>query len=81
MNSAGGGCQGNVGCESIRARMKAEIIYGRHGRERMSVEELIALIWRYFISYWNRKRICSANEGLFPMVKRQGYYESLCSVG
>jgi putative transposase len=57
--------------------MKAELIYGRYGRERMPVEKLIALIWRYFISYWNSGRICFANEGLPPMVKRQRYYESL----
>ncbi len=31
------------------------------------------LIFRYFIGYWNNRRICSANEGLPPMVKRQRY--------
>ena len=41
------------------------------------IEELKPLIWRYFISYWNNKRICSANEGLPPMIKRQRYYDSL----
>ncbi|NBH81193.1 IS3 family transposase, partial [Clostridiaceae bacterium] len=30
-----------------------------------------------FIGYWNNRRICSANEGLPPMVKRQRFYESL----
>lgn len=45
--------------------------------EEMTIEELKTLIWRYFISYWNNRRICSANEGLPPMVKRQRYYESL----
>ena len=61
-------------------RMKEELIYGRHDAERMTVEELKTLIWRYFISYWNNRRICSANEGLPPMVKRQRYYESLDAV-
>ncbi|MGN9126159.1 IS3 family transposase, partial [Oliverpabstia intestinalis] len=35
------------------------------------------LIWRYFISYWNNRRICSANGGLPPIIKRQRYYQSL----
>ena len=79
MNSAGGRCHDNARCESMWARMKEELIYGRHKTERMTVEELKTLIFRYFISYWNNRRICSANEGLPPMVKRQRYYESLGS--
>ena len=69
MNSAGGRCHDNARCESMWARMKEELIYGRHDTERMVVEELKTLIWRYFISYWNNRRICSANEGLPPMVR------------
>ena len=41
------------------------------------IEQLKTLIWRYFISYWNNRRICSANGGLPPMIKRQQYYDSL----
>ena len=77
MNSEGGRCHDNARCESMWARMKEELIYGRHDTEEMAVEEVKTLIWRYFISYWNNRRICSANEGLPPMVKRQRYYESL----
>lgn len=77
MNSAGGRCHDNARCESMWARMKEELLYGRHNTEEMTIEELKTLIWRYFISYWNNRRICSANEGLPPMVKRQRYYESL----
>ncbi len=77
MNSAGGRCHDNARCESMWARMKEEHIYDRHNPEEITVEELKTLIWRYFISYWNNRRICSANEGLPPMVKRQRYYESL----
>ncbi len=80
MNSAGGRCHDNARCESMWARMKEELIYGRHDAERMTVEELKTLIWRYFISYWNNRRICSANEGLPPMVKRQRYYKSLDAI-
>ena len=77
MNSAGGRCHDNARCESMWARMKEELLYNRHNTEEMTIEELKTLIWRYFISYWNNRRICSANEGLPPMVKRQRYYESL----
>ena len=77
MNSAGGRCHDNARCESMWARMKEELLYGRYDTEDMSIEELKTLIWRYFISYWNNRRICSANGGLPPMVKRQRYYESL----
>ena len=77
MNSAGGRCHDNARCESIWARMKEELLYGRCNTEEMTVEELKTLIWRYFISYWNNRRICSSNEGLPPMVKRQRYYEAM----
>jgi hypothetical protein len=59
------------------ARMKEELLYNRHNTEEMTIEEQKTLIGRCFISYWNNRRICSANEGLPPMVKRQRYYESL----
>lgn len=77
MNSDGGRCHDNARCESMWARMKSELLYDRYDTEKMTVEELKILIWRYFISYWNNRRICSANGGLPPMIKRQRYYESL----
>lgn len=77
MNSAGGRCHDNARCESMWARFKEELLYGRYNTATMTVEELKTLIWRYFISYWNNRRICSANGGLPPMVKRQQYYDSL----
>ena len=77
MNSAGGRCHDNARCESMWARFKEELLYGRYDTTAMTVEQLKTLIWRYFISYWNNRRICSANSGLPPMVKRQRYYDSL----
>lgn len=77
MNSAGGRCHDNARCESMWTRMKEELFYGRYNTEEMTIEELKTLIWRYFISYWNNRRICSANKGLPPMIKRQRYYESM----
>ena len=77
MNSAGGRCHDNARCESMWGRMKSELLYDRYDTEKMSTDELRTVIWRYFISYWNNRRICSANGGLPPMVKRQQYYNSL----
>lgn len=77
MNSAGGRCHDNARCESMWARMKEELLYGRNNTEEMTIEELKTLIWRYFLSYWNNRRICSANGGLPPMLKRNKYYEAL----
>ena len=77
MNSAGGRCHDNARCESMWARMKTELLYDRYEPKNMTVEELKVLIWRYFFSYWNNRRICSANGGLPPMVKRRRYYSSL----
>ena len=77
MNSVGGRCHDNARCESMWARMKTELIYDRYDPESLTVEEWKVLIWRYFFSYWNNRRICSANGGLPPMVKRKCYYNSL----
>lgn len=77
MNSAGGRCHDNARCESMWARMKSELLYDRYDIEEMSTDELRTIIWRYFIGCWNNRRICSANGGLPPIVKRQQYYDSL----
>ena len=79
MNSDGGRCHDNARCESMWARMKSELLYDRFDPEKMTVEELKSLVWRYFMSYWNRRRICSANGGLPPLLKRQRYYAALHS--
>lgn len=76
MNSSGGRYHDNTWCKNMWARMKEELIYGRCTTERMALKERTS-IRGYFISYWNNRRIWSANEGLPPMVKRQRYYESL----
>lgn len=59
------------------ARMKSELLDDCYDTETMTISELKVLIWRYFISYWNNRKICTANGGLPPMAKRQRYYESL----
>lgn len=77
MNSEGGRCHDNARCESMWARLKEELLYNRYDTSKLTIERVKTLIWRYFISYWNNRRICSANGGLPPMVKRQQYYASL----
>lgn len=78
MNSAGGRCHDNARCESMWARMKEELFYSRDDKsENYTIEELKTMVWRYFMSYWANRRICTANDGLPPAVKRKRYYESL----
>jgi transposase InsO family protein len=77
MNSAGGRCHDNAKCESLWARFKDELLYDRYKTETMSMAAVKTLIWRYFMSYWNNRRICSANGGLPPMARRSLYYASL----
>lgn len=74
MNSDGGRCHDNARCESMWARMKSELFYGRYDTQKLIKDELKIKIWRYFMSYWNNRRICSTNGGLPPMVKRRKYY-------
>ena len=77
MNSAGGRCHDNARCESIWGRMKTELIYGRYDTKKMSMESVKSIVWRYFMSYWCNRRICSAIGGVPPAFKRKLYYEKL----
>lgn len=74
MNSAGGRCHDNARCESMWARMKNELLYNRHDTREMLVDDVKVLIWRYFMSYWNNRRICTSIGGIPPVVKRERYY-------
>ena len=80
MNSDGGRCHDNARCESMWARMKEELLYDRYDTTKMSVGEVKSLIWRYYESYWNNRRICSAIGGMPPKVKLENYYDSLQTV-
>ena len=78
MNSAGGRCHDNARCESMWARMNEELFYSRNRKpDNYTAAELKTMIWRYYMSYWNNRRICSANGGLPSAVKRRRYYEEL----
>ena len=74
MNSAGGRCHDNARCESMWARMKEELFYCRGGSEGYTVEELKHIIWVYYMSYWNNRRICSSIGGIPPAVKRKRFF-------
>ena len=75
INSAGGRCHDNARCESIWARMKEELFYNR--TENYTIEALKTMVWRYFMSYWSNRRICSAIGGIPPTVKRRRFYSAL----
>ena len=78
MNSAGGRCHDNARCESIRGlvtRMKNELFYSRGRRSTdYTTEQLKTMIWCYYMSYWNNRRICSSIGGMPPAEKRRRYY-------
>ena len=59
----------NARCEAMWARMKEELLYGRYDTKKMTIEKLKTFIWKYFIIYWNNRRICSANGGLPPTIR------------
>ena len=61
MNSDGGRCHDNAHCKSMWDRMKSELFYGRYDIRKLTKDELKIKIWRYFMSYWNNRRICSTN--------------------
>lgn len=58
------------------ARMKKELVYSRGGSEIYTVEELKHIIWGYYMSYWNNRRICHSIGGLPPAVKREHYLDA-----
>jgi len=74
MNSAAGRCHDNAKCESMWARGKEEIM-ACYDVRKMPCEAIKALIYRYYMDYWNNRRICSAIGGVPPVIKRGAYYE------
>ena len=77
MNSAAGRCHDNAKCESLWTRFKEELLYGRYDTKKMHIDDVKTLVWRYFMSYWNNRRICSAIGGIPPALKKQRYYKNL----
>ena len=78
MNSTGGRCHDNARCESMWARMKEELFYSHEDKpENYTMKELKTMIWRYYMSYWANRRICTANGGLPPAARRKLYYDHI----
>ena len=78
MNSTNGRCHDNARYESMWARMKEELFYSREDEsENYFMKELKTMIWRYYMSYWANRRICTANGGLPPAVRRKLYYDHI----
>lgn len=76
MNSAAGRCHDNAKCESMWARGKLEIM-ACYNTKKMTCEQLRDLLYHYYGTYWNNRRICSAIGGVPPAVKRGAFYELL----
>lgn len=76
MNSDGGRCHDNARCESMWARMKEELLYDRYDTKKMTADAVKTLVWRYYMSYWNNRRICSAIGGMPPRIKLEQYLNS-----
>ena len=41
------------------------------------MKELKTMIWRYYMSYWANRRICTANGGLPEATRRKLYYDHI----
>ena len=78
MNSAGGRVADNAKCESMWGRFKQEKLY-KTDTAKLSMAQVKSMIWRYFYSYWNNRRICSAIGGMAPLTKRKLYFDSILS--
>jgi len=78
MNSASGRCYDNAKCESMWGRFKEEKLY-KTDTSKMTMAEVKSMVWRYFYSYWNNRRICSAIGGIAPMTKRNLYFVNITS--
>ena len=79
MNSAAGRCHDNAKCESMWARGKEEI-RACYDIKTMTCKEIKSLVYRYYMDYWNNRRICSAIGGIPPAIKRAAYYEKLADM-
>jgi len=73
MSFAGASCYGNAKCESMWGRFKEEAICNRYNTKNMSMNSVKRLVFHYFMSYWNNRRICHAIGGIPPQLKRDSF--------
>ena len=70
-------CYGNAKCESPIGRFKVEAIYKRYDTKNMSMEAVKSLVFRYFMGYWNNRRINHAIGDMSPNEKRRRYHQRI----
>lgn len=63
-------CYVNAKSESLIVRFKVEAIYKRYDTKNMSLDAVKALVFRYFMGYWNNRRINHAIGGMPPNEKK-----------
>lgn len=69
-----GRCYDNARMESFFATLKKERIY-KLKTEKMRMETVKSIVFRFIEVYYNRKRIYTTNEGYPPLMKRSLYYK------
>lgn len=75
--SCTGRCYDNARMESFFATLKKEKLY-KIKTEKLSMETVKSIIFRYIEIYYNRNRIYTSNEkGYPPLVYRNVYYQNL----
>lgn len=73
--SATGRCYDNARMESFFATLKKEKLY-KIKTELLPIETVKSIIFRFVFSYYNRKRVYSANEGGYPPEVKRWMYEN-----
>lgn len=74
--SSTGRCYDNARMESFFATLKKEKLY-RINTKLLPMNTVKSIIWRYIESYYNHRRIYTANDGYPPLVLRSMYFEKL----
>jgi transposase InsO family protein len=72
--SGTGKCYDNARMESFFATLKKEKLY-RIQTEKLPMETVKSLIFRWIFLYYNRKRVYTANEGGYPPVIKRRMFE------
>jgi len=71
--SGTGKCYDNARMESFFATLKKEKLY-KIRTETMTMETVKSIIFRWIFSYYNRKRVYTANEGGYPPDRKRRMY-------
>jgi transposase InsO family protein len=77
--SGTGRCYDNARMESFFATLKKEKIY-RIQTEKLPMETVKSIVFRWIFSYYNRKRVYTANEGGYPPDVKRRMYDEDCII-